>query len=113
MLSRWKEYFQQHLNESSEKEPHTNRESLRENYVAIDLLRRDQIVEAIKYLKGGRQLKRGGPSLVNALNEMIQQVWIGETLPESWTDGVMCSVYKNGEKLDCKNYRRFCQLNVA
>jgi hypothetical protein len=31
-------------------------------------------------------LKNGIPSLVNALNEMIQQVWIGETLPESRTE---------------------------
>jgi hypothetical protein len=60
------------------------------------------------------QRKKGcGPSLVNALNEMIQQVWIGETLPESWTEGVLCPVYKKCDKLDCKNYRGICLLNVA
>jgi hypothetical protein len=30
---------------------------------------------------------------------MIQQVWIGETLPESWA------------KIDCKNYCGICLLN--
>jgi hypothetical protein len=50
---------------------------------------RDEIVEAIKYLKDNKAasldsiaaelLKNGGPSLVNALNKMTQQVWIGET----------------------------------
>jgi hypothetical protein len=59
-------------------------------------------------------LKIGGPSsLVNALNEMIQLVWIGETLPESWTEGVLFPVDEKGDKLDCKNYRGICLLNVA
>jgi hypothetical protein len=89
----------------------------------FDLQSRDEIVEALKYLKDNKAadsdsmaaelLKSGGPSLVNALNEMIQQVWIGETLPESWTEGVLCSVYKKGDKLDCKNYRGICLLNLA
>jgi hypothetical protein len=81
---------------------------------------RDEIVEAIKYLKdnkatgsdsiGAELLKSVGARLVNALNEMIQQVWIGETLPECWTKGycVQCT-----DKPNCKNYRGICLLNVA
>jgi hypothetical protein len=48
MLSRWKEYFEQHLNESSEEEPHTNQEPPRENDVIIDLPSRNETVEDIK-----------------------------------------------------------------
>jgi hypothetical protein len=54
VVSRWKKYFEQHLNESSEEEPHTNQEPARENYVIIDLLNRDEIAEAIKYLKNNK-----------------------------------------------------------
>jgi hypothetical protein len=55
VLPRWKEYFEEDLNEISEKEPHTNRKSLRENYVYIDLLSRDEIVDLpIKYLKNNK-----------------------------------------------------------
>jgi hypothetical protein len=50
-------------------------------------------------------LKNGESSLVN---EMIQQVWISETLPENWTEKVLCPVYKKGDKLVCKNYRGIC-----
>jgi DnaJ-domain-containing protein 1 len=37
MLSKWEEYFEQHLSESCEKEPHANQKSPRENDVIIDL----------------------------------------------------------------------------
>jgi hypothetical protein len=47
LLSRWKEYFEQLLNESSEEEPHANQEPSREKvYVFIDLPSRDEIVQA-------------------------------------------------------------------
>jgi hypothetical protein len=92
-------FFEQNLNESSEEEPHTNQEPPRENDVIIDLPSRCEIVEVINNKAAGLDsaelLKSGRPSLVNALNKMIQQVWIGETLPESCTDGVLCPVYKN------------------
>jgi hypothetical protein len=99
VLSRWKEYFEQHLNESSEEEQHANHEPLRENDVIIDLPSRDEIDETKKILERQKLLKSGGPSLVIALNEMIQQVWIGETLLESWAEGLLCPVYKKGDKL--------------
>jgi hypothetical protein len=76
-------------------------------FVTVNLPSRDKIVEAIRYLKDNKAagsdsitaelLKSGGPSLVNALNEMIQQVYIGETLPESWTERVLSPVYKKGD----------------
>jgi hypothetical protein len=47
--------------------------------------------------KVAKLLKSFGPNLVNALNEMIQQVWISETLPESWTEGILYPVYKKGD----------------
>jgi hypothetical protein len=58
-------------------------------------------------------LKNGGPNLVDALHAVVQQAWTSETLPRSWTEGVLCPVYKKGDKLDCKNYRGICLLNVT
>jgi hypothetical protein len=57
-------------------------------------------------------LNKGGPNLVDAFY-MIQQAWASETLPRSWTEGILCPVYKKGEKLDCKNYLGICLLNVT
>jgi hypothetical protein len=58
-------------------------------------------------------LKNCGPNLVDALHEVIQQAWTSETLPRSWTKGVLSPVYKKGDILDCKNYRGICLLNVT
>jgi hypothetical protein len=58
-------------------------------------------------------LKNGGSQLVDALEEVIQLAWTGETLPEIWAKGVLCVVYKKGDKLDCTNNRGICLLNVA
>jgi hypothetical protein len=48
----------------------------------------------------GELLQNGGPNLLDALHEVIQQAWTSETLPRSWTEGVLCPVYKKGDKLD-------------
>jgi hypothetical protein len=64
VLSKWKEYFEQYLNESSEELP-------TENDVIIDFPSWDKIVGAIKYLEDNKVagsaaelLKSGGSSLV-------------------------------------------------
>jgi hypothetical protein len=84
---------------------------LRDDGVDIDLPSREEIEGALKYLKNNKAagvdsitaelLKNGGPNLVDALHEMIQQAWTSNTLPRSWTEEVLCPVYKKGDKLDC------------
>jgi hypothetical protein len=84
---------------------------------------REEIEGALKYLKNNKaagadsidaeQLKNSGPNLVDALHAVTQQAWTCETLPRSWTEGVLCPVYKESDKLDCKNYRGIYFLNVT
>jgi hypothetical protein len=60
-----------------------------------------EIEGALKYIKNNKAavtdsiaaklLKNCGPNLVDALHAVIQQAWTGETLPRSWTEGVLCS----------------------
>jgi hypothetical protein len=96
---------------------------LRDDGVDIDLPSREEIEGALNYHKNNKAagadsiaaelLKNGGPNLSDALDAVIQQAWTSETLPRSWTKGVLCPVYKKGDKLDCKNYRGICLLNVT
>jgi hypothetical protein len=115
-VSKWKEHFEEHLNEASELEQPTV--ILRDDGVDIDLPSREEIEGALKYLKNNKAagadsiaaelLKNGGPNLVDALHAVTQQARTGETLPRSWTEEVLCPVYKKGDKLDCKNFRGIC-----
>jgi hypothetical protein len=58
---------------------------------------------ARKYLKNN--------NAVGALHEVFQQAWTSKTLPRSWTEVVLCPVYKKGDKLDCKNaYKVFAKI---
>jgi hypothetical protein len=77
VLARWKEHFEEHLNEGSESEQPTRPVDLRDDGAEIDLPSREKIEGALKYLKNNKAagadsivaelLKNGGPNLVDAL----------------------------------------------
>jgi hypothetical protein len=86
VLARWKEHFEEHLNEGSKLEQPTRPVDLRDDGVDIDLLIREEIEGALKNLKNNKAagadsfaaelLKNGGPPLVDAV---IQQAQTSET----------------------------------
>jgi hypothetical protein len=75
---------------------------LRDDGVDNDLPSREEIEWALKYLKNNKAvgtdpiaaklLKNGGPNLVDAVHAVYLQAWTGETLPKSWTEGVLYPV---------------------
>jgi hypothetical protein len=77
---------------------------LRDDRVDIDLPSREKIEGALKYLKNtmaagadsivAELLKNGEPNLEVPLHAVIQQAWTSERLRRSWTEGVLCPVYK-------------------
>jgi hypothetical protein len=99
VLARWKERFEEHLNEGSESEQPTRPVNLRDDGVDIDLPSREEIGNALKYPQNNKTagadsiaaelLKNSGPYLVDALQAVIQQAWTSETLPRSWSEGVL------------------------
>jgi hypothetical protein len=93
VLARWKEHFEEHLNEGSESDQPIRPVDLRDDGVDIDLPSREEIEGAPKHLKNKKAagkhsiaaelLKNGGPNLVDALHEVIYQGWNNGTLPRS------------------------------
>jgi hypothetical protein len=83
VLVRWKEHFEEHLNEGSELEQLTRPVDLRDDGVDIGLPSREEIEGVLKYLKNNKAagtdsiaaelLKNIGPNLVDALHKVIQQ----------------------------------------
>jgi hypothetical protein len=80
-VARWKDYFDEHLNEGSESEQPLRLVDLRDDGVDIDLPSREEIEGALKYLKNNKAAgadsiaaklsKNGGPNLLDALHEVI------------------------------------------
>jgi hypothetical protein len=56
VMARWKEHFEEHLNEGSESQQPTRPVNLSDDGVDIDLPSRDEIEGAPKHLKNNRQL---------------------------------------------------------
>ena len=125
VIERWKQHYDEHLNGDI---------TANEGGMAIGLGERAEddrfpapslreVEEEIRRLKNNKAagndhlpselLKHGGDALARALHWVIGKIWDEETLPEEWMEGIVCPIYKKGDKLDCGNYRAITLLSAA
>ena len=58
-------------------------------------------------------IKQGGRTLKHRMYKLIIMIWEKEQLPNQWNEGIICPLYKKGNRLDCTNYRSITFVNVA
>lgn len=119
VLARWKEHFEELLNEDmteeDDEQTRYTREYLEEDGKDFPPPDITEVDEAIRRLKNHKApgddgitaeiLKAGGSQLVKALHSLILRIWSDEKLPEEWMISVICPIHKKGDKLVCSNYR--------
>lgn len=121
-LARWTEYFKSLLCQSSNTEEEAEPIiQWNEQPVADPTI--EEVRASVNKLKNnkapgsdnipGELFKYGGEALCRKLHELIGKIWECEEMPEEWELGILCPVYKKGDKLECSNYRGINLLNTA
>jgi hypothetical protein len=126
VLDRWTEYFEELLNAGKGNEdPEIVR---RDNGPGVD----DGQCEPPTYEEAGRNIQKlknnkalgevnitaelikyGGKAVREAVHKLITLIWETEQIPDNWRTGIICPIFKKGDKLNCNNYRGITLFNIV
>lgn len=129
-LNRWKEHFEEVLNEEGDEENSGEDEDALENInVEHQILNieavpdEEEISMVIDRLGNNKSpgengiaaeiLKLGGDTLREKISVLIQRIWEEEVMPACWTEVLLCPVYKKGDRAECQNYRGIALQDVT
>ncbi|KAK3556732.1 hypothetical protein QTP70_015066, partial [Hemibagrus guttatus] len=111
---RWKEYFEELMNEENEREKRV--EGVNSVEQKVDKIRKDEVRKALKRMKSGKAVgpddipvevwKCLGEAAVEFLANLFNSVLESERMPEEWRRSVVVPIFKNkGDVQSCSNYR--------
>ncbi|KAK3511080.1 hypothetical protein QTP70_030147 [Hemibagrus guttatus] len=111
---RWKEYFEELMNEENEREKRV--EGVNSVEQKVDKIRKDEVRKALKRMKSGKAVgpddipvevwKCLGEAAVEFLANLFNRVLESERMPEKWRRSVLVPIFKNkGDVQSCSNYR--------
>ncbi|KAK3543295.1 hypothetical protein QTP70_014042 [Hemibagrus guttatus] len=111
---RWKEYFEELMNEENEREKRV--EGVNSVEQKVDKIRKDEVRKALKRMKSGKAVgpddipvevwKCLGEAAVEFLASLFNRVLESERMPEVWRRSVLVPIFKNkGDVQSCSNYR--------
>ncbi|KAK3512308.1 hypothetical protein QTP70_003296 [Hemibagrus guttatus] len=111
---RWKEYFEELMNEENEREKRV--EGVNSVEQKVDKIRKDEVRKALKRMKSGKAVgpddipvevwKCLGEAAVEFLTSLFNRVLESERMPEEWIRSVLVPIFKNkGDVQSCSNYR--------
>ncbi|KAK3551899.1 hypothetical protein QTP70_031557 [Hemibagrus guttatus] len=111
---RWKEYFEELMNEENEREKRV--EGVNSVEQKVDKIRKDEVRKALKRMKSGKAVgpddllvevwKCLGEAAVEFLASLFNRVLESERMPEEWRRSVLVPIFKNkGDVQSCSKYR--------
>ncbi|KAK3535940.1 hypothetical protein QTP70_021240 [Hemibagrus guttatus] len=111
---RWKEYFEELINEENERGKRV--EGVNSVEQKVDKIRKDEVRKALKRMKSGNAVgpddipvevwKCLGEAAVEYLTSLFNRVLESERMPEEWRRSVLVPIFKNkGDMQSCSNYR--------
>ncbi|KAK3530863.1 hypothetical protein QTP70_003631 [Hemibagrus guttatus] len=111
---RWKESFEELMNEENEREKRV--EGVNSVEQKVDKIRKDEVRKALKRMKSGKAVgpddipvevwKCLGEAAVEFLANLFNRVLESERMPEEWRRSVLVPIFKNkGDVQSCSNYR--------
>ncbi|KAK3546377.1 hypothetical protein QTP70_026172, partial [Hemibagrus guttatus] len=111
---RWKECFEELMNEENEREKRV--EGVNSVEQKVDKIRKDEVRKALKRMKSGKAVgpddipvevwKCLGEAAVEFLTSLFNRVLESERMPVEWRRSVLVPIFKNkGDVQSCSNYR--------
>jgi mannosyltransferase OCH1-like enzyme len=123
MLERWQQYFKELLNPEIERINSTETHENSINNLEQDEPTYEEINKIIKNLKSNKAagpdgilpefIKNGGFPLKQKIYQIIVKIWKQEKIPSKWSEGILCLIYKKGDRKQCNKYRGISLLNIT
>uniref|UniRef100_A0A1Y1MCV0 Reverse transcriptase domain-containing protein n=1 Tax=Photinus pyralis TaxID=7054 RepID=A0A1Y1MCV0_PHOPY len=122
IMNRWKEYFQELLEEAQEDSEEFPR-AVGEQDEEENLITLNEMMEAIRKIKLGKapghdkitgdMLKNLGVKGRQMLLDIFNKAFNEETVPTDWDEGLVVPIFKKGDPHDCGNYRGITLLSTT
>lgn len=124
---RWRQYFEEILNEGTNRMQEKDREEISETRTPknedINMPTTEEIEEIINMMKNNKSpgkngitkenLKYGGNILKEEIHKIICRIWETEEMPTTWKEALILPIFKKGDKRNCENYRGIALLDVT
>ncbi|XP_068900490.1 golgin subfamily A member 6-like protein 25 [Tenebrio molitor] len=122
-IQEWEEYFMKLLEGRKEEGNVGTQRKEKQTVMEETEITAEEVGKHIRYLKkrkapgwDGVQNEAwmyGTERMVERMVELMNGVWRGEGFPEDWREGVICPIFKKGEKNRAENYRGITLLNTG
>jgi hypothetical protein len=119
-MEEWRKYFSELLGGEENRQ---EKEKRQHRVGEIEEIIREELEQQLRKLKRKKAPGRdgiqneswiyGSEREVDRLLEIMNGVWKGEGFPYEWKEGIICPIYKKGEKDTVSNYRGITLLNTA